>query len=214
MAEPLRLIALTGRAGAGKDSVAATLVRHRNYQTIAFADALRAEISAAWRIDPRMLQDPATKEWAIPALAVGNCGDPGFSALHRPYGLCEPRSPRWIMQRWGDYQKALRGEGYYAHIVLRWLRRQVASGWTRLLVTDLRFAVEHHTLRLASDHLRVVRVHRPGLLPGLVDAGTAQHASEREQLFISNDVDLVNDGSMEDLVHEVLLMEGGLYADQ
>ena len=71
MPEPLRLIALTGRAGAGKDSVAATLVRHRNYRTIAFADALRAEIAAAWRIDPRMLQDPATKEWDIPALAVG-----------------------------------------------------------------------------------------------------------------------------------------------
>ena len=47
MPEPLRLIALTGRAGAGKDSVAATLVRHRNYQTIAFADALRAEIAEA-----------------------------------------------------------------------------------------------------------------------------------------------------------------------
>ena len=52
MPEPLRLIALTGRAGAGKDSVAATLVRHLNYKSIAFADALRAEIAAlGWAVE-------------------------------------------------------------------------------------------------------------------------------------------------------------------
>lgn len=206
MPEPLRLIALTGRAGAGKDSVAATLVRHRNYQTIAFADALRAEIAEAWRIDPRMLQDPATKEWAIPALAVGNCGDPGFVVFHEKDGLTEARSPRWVMQRWGDYQKLKHGQAHYADIVMRWLRRQVASGWTRLLVTDLRFAVEHHRLRLASDRLRVVRVHRPGL-----PATPATHASEREQVFITNDVDLVNDGTLEDLVFEAQRMEACLF---
>jgi hypothetical protein len=206
MPEPLRLIALTGRAGAGKDSVAATLVRHRNYRTIAFADALRAEIAAAWRIDPRMLQDPATKEWDIPALAVGMCGDTQFIARHRADGLDEPRSPRWVMQRWGDHQKARLGARHYADIVIDWLLRQYGTGWTRLLVTDLRFAVEHHRLRLVSDRLRVVRVHRPGL-----PATPATHASEREQVFITNDVDLVNDGTLEDLVFEAQRMEACLF---
>ena len=207
MPEPLRLIALTGRAGAGKDSVAATLVRHRNYQTIAFADALRAEIAEAWRIDPRMLQDPGTKEWAIPALAVGNCGDPGFVVFHEKDGLTEARSPRWVMQRWGDYQKLKHGQAHYADIVMRWLRRQVGTGWTRLVVTDLRFAAELHALRMGSDQLRVVRVHRPGQPP----LPANPHASEREHLLIGADVDLVNDGTLEDLVHQVLRMEACLF---
>ena len=207
MPEPLRLIALTGRSGAGKDSVAATLVRHRNYRTIAFADALRAEIAAAWRIDPRMLLDPATKEWDIPALAVGQCGDTHFIAQHQQTGLAEPRSPRWVMQRWADYMKLRHGQAHYAETVMRWLRRQVGTGWTRLVVTDLRFAAELHALRMGSDQLRVVRVHRPGQPP----LPANPHASEREHLLIGADVDLVNDGTLEDLVHQVLRMEACLF---
>lgn len=209
MAEQIRLIALTGRAGAGKDSVAAALVRHRNYRTIAFADAVRAEIAAAWRVDWRMLADPATKEWAIPALAIGNCGDTDFvRAMAGQHDLTAPRSARWLMRAWAqDFQKWRHGDDYYAGQVLRWLRRQVGTGWTRLLVTDLRFLAELEALQQASDRLRVVRVHRP-----CVAARPDPHVSEREQLFVPKDVDLVNDGSLEDLLYEALRMEEGLWA--
>lgn len=211
MAEPLRLIALTGRAGAGKDSVAATLVRHRNYRTIAFADALREEIAAAWRIDARMLMDPATKEWDIPALALGMCGEPEFVKwrVHAfDDDLADPCSPRWVMQRWGDFKRRADPD-HYARIVARWLGRQVGSGWTRLVVTDVRFANELQHLRGLSDRVRLVRVHRPGGGPQPARA----HASETELANVDADHDLLNTGSLEDLVSAVLRMEGALYAD-
>lgn len=213
MPEPIRLIALTGRAGAGKDSVAATLVRHLNYRSIAFADALRAEIAEAWRIDPRMLQDPATKEWDVPALAVGMCGQPEFVKwrVHAfDDDLQEARSPRWVMQRWGDWQRRAEPD-HYARIVTRWLGQQVGAGWTRLVVTDVRFGNELDHLYASTDRLRLVRVHRP-------DASRStphgQHASETELRHAPADVDLVNTGTLEDLVSATLRMEGRLYGHE
>ena len=206
MSEPIRLIALTGRAGAGKDSVAATLVRHLNYKTIAFADALRAEVAEAWRIDARMLTDPATKEWAIPALAVGNCCDTGFVQRYAAEGLTEPRSPRWVMQRWGDYRRAADGD-CYAKIVARWIRRNVGTGWTRLCVTDLRFVNELAWLQAEQPkRLRVVRVLRPGAAVPL-----SGHASEHQLASVQVDRELMNDGSLADLVQATLEMERGVH---
>jgi len=212
MTEPLRLIALTGRAGAGKDSVAATLVRHRNYRSIAFADALRAEIAECWRIDPRMLQDPGTKEWPIPALAASNCGDPRFvwHAARREHSLTEPRSPRWVMQQWGDFVRGLHGDGHYAEIVRRWIKRQYGSGWTRIVVTDLRFLTELAALRMTDLRaLRVVRVRRPSLPPP-VDA----HPSETQLRHVEADDELINDGTPADLVSATLRLEAGLWGSE
>jgi hypothetical protein len=209
MTDTLRLIALTGRAGAGKDSVAATLVQRLHYQNIAFADALRAEIAQAWRIDPRMLQDPRTKWWPIPALAVSNCGETAFTwafACEPISDLTEPRSPRWIMQRWGDFQRDRHGNDYYAQIVIRWLKRQIGSGWTRFVVTDMRFGVEMAALSQVGDRVRFVRVARPKLPPP-----TDRHASETELLRAEVDYDLVNDGTLADLERATLRMERDLF---
>lgn len=216
MPEPIRLIALTGRAGAGKDSVAATLVGRLNYHAIAFADALRAEIAEAWRIDARMLQDPATKEWPIPALAILNCGDTAFTkwalVSHDDLGdtpMWGPRSPRWIMQRWGDFQRLRRGDDYYALKVVRRINRRIGSGWTRFVVTDLRFQVEMMDLAVLCRNapvMKVLRVLRPSL-----PAPTDRHASETDLLRLLAEAELVNDGTLDDLANNVLRMERDLF---
>ena len=146
-ARPL-LIALTGHAGAGKDTAASFLVSAAGYQAIAFADALRREVAAAWRIDHRMLTDRATKEWPVPALAAGNCGEPGFVAWCNDSGhsLTEPRSARWVMQNWGSWVRR-RQPNHYAMIVAAWARRRVGFGWRRLVVTDLRYPNEEAARR-------------------------------------------------------------------
>lgn len=69
MTGPL-IIGLTGHAGAGKDSAALCLLASA-WRSIAFADALRVEIAAAWRIDVRMLTERATKDTPMRALCVG-----------------------------------------------------------------------------------------------------------------------------------------------
>ena len=212
-----RLIALTGYAGAGKDTAASFLVSAAGYQAIAFADALRREVAAAWRIDHRMLTDRATKEWPVPALAAGNCGEPGFVAWCNDSGhsLTEPRSARWVMQNWGSWVR--RGAPqHYAHIVVAWAQRQAGIGWRRLVVTDLRYPNEATALRALAPafDVRLVRVHRPAQ-PGTaaLAADTAAHDSERiERLRV--DADITNEGTLPALAAQVLQLAGVDHADE
>ncbi|NVM93069.1 hypothetical protein [Variovorax sp. SG517] len=195
------VIAFTGKTGAGKDSAAAVLVNRCQFESIAFADGLRREIAAAWRIDERMLDHRPTKEWAIPALAVGMCSDPAFISWCFDAGesLHEPRSPRWAMQHWADFRRRYR-PSYYADIATRWIARKAAVGFRRFAITDLRDPVEVTALRALGVQLSVVRVHSPNATP--LSADTAHHSSERHQITV--DFDLRNDGSLEALCENVL----------
>jgi hypothetical protein len=195
------LIAFTGKPGAGKDSAAAVLVNHCRFRSIAFADALRREISAAWRIDERMLTHRPTKELPIPALAVGMCGDPAFIiwCVDAGESLHAPRSPRWVLQQWATFQRRWR-PNCYADIVARWIRREAALGFQRFAITDLRDPVELHALLALGMPLRVVRVHSRAASTLAPD--TAVHISERHH--IPGDLDLCNDGSLQALAEAVL----------
>ncbi|SFO51153.1 hypothetical protein SAMN05216567_1018 [Variovorax sp. OK605] len=199
----ITVIAFTGRTGAGKDSAATVLLNHRQFETLAFGDALRREIAAAWRIDERMLNHRPTKEWAIPALAVGMCGEPAFISwcFDADESLHEPRSPRWVMQHWADFQRRYR-PSYYADIATRWIARKAAVGFRRFALTDLRDPVEVAALHALGVQLNIVRVHSPNATTLSVD--TARHSSERHQ--IAADFDLQNDGSLEALRDSVLTL--------
>lgn len=197
----ITVIAFTGKTGAGKDSAAAVLHNHCHFDTIAFADALRREIAAAWRIDERMLNDRPTKEWSIPALAVGMCSEPAFVSWCFDAGesLHEPRSPRWAMQHWADFQRRFRPT-YYADIVCRWIGRQASVGFRRFAITDLRDPVELVALQALGVRVSVVRVYSPNATT--LDTDTAHHSSERHQ--IAADFDLQNDASLDALRDSVL----------
>ncbi|MFZ2307562.1 MAG: hypothetical protein WAW73_07345 [Rhodoferax sp.] len=191
------IIALTGYPGAGKDTVGDVLAPQQGFLRIAFADALRREVSEAWRIDARMLTDRTTKEWPLPALAVGMCSAKGFIlwCVDGRESLTEPRSPRWILQRWASYQRRYIPD-YYARIVERWIDQQVAWGLSRFVVTDLRDPVEETVLRRLGA--KVVRVHRPQL--ARLPEETATHVSEQHHR-IKADADILNDGSLQALAN-------------
>lgn len=197
------LIAFTGKAGAGKDTAARALADGRRFLTIAFADALRREIAAAWRIDERMLTHRPTKELPLPALAVGMCSDLAFVrwAYDAGESLHAPRSPRWAMQQWATYQRRYH-PARYAEIVARWIVRQFALGFDRVAVTDLRDPLELAALRALGARLHVVRIHAP-LAPALA-ADTAGHSSERHA--IPADFDVCNDASMQALAEAVFTL--------
>lgn len=203
------IIALTGRPDVGKDTVADVLAPAHGFARIAFADALRREVAEAWRIDARLLTHRPTKETPLPALAAGMCSDPGFMRWVADGGdsLTEPRSPRWAMQRWASYKRRYE-PCYYASIVKRWIERQVGTGWNRIVVTDLRDAVEEHMLRNLGA--KVVRVHRPDLPP--LAANTASHVSERHYSVLA-DADIVNDGSLQALAESALELVSALISD-
>ena len=197
--EPL-IIALTGRPGVGKDSIGDVLAPQQGFARIAFADALRREVAEAWRIDLRMLTDRPTKELELPALAAGMCSDPAFMRWVADGGdsLTAPRSPRWTLQRWASFKRQFTPD-YFARIVERWIRRQLGSGWNRIVITDLRDPVEEAMLRRLGA--KVVRVHRPEL--AAMPADTAMHVSEQHHR-IKADADILNDGSMQALADAAL----------
>ncbi|WP_046059725.1 hypothetical protein [Paracidovorax citrulli] len=202
MTAPL-ILALTGRPDVGKDTIGDILAA-QGFARFAFVDALRAEVAKAWRVDLRILTDRPTKETELPALAVGFCSEPGFMHWVAAGGesLTEPRSPRWVLQRWGTYQRRY-VPGYYATIVERAIGRQLGSGWARMVVTDLRYPVEEAAMRRLGAV--VVRVHRPDATP--LAADTAADESERRAAAIEADTDIVNDGSLQALaesVHELV----------
>lgn len=199
MKAPL-IIALTGRPGAGKDTIADVLAPQQGFARIAFADALRREVSEAWRIDARMLTARETKELPIPSLSAGMCSDPAFMRWIADGGdsLTEPRSPRWVLQRWASFKRRFIPD-YYARIVERWIGRQLGCGWNRIVVTDLRDPVEWTMLaRLGSQ---VVRVHRPEL--AALPEDTAMHVSEQHHKIQAH-ADILNDGSLQALADAVV----------
>ena len=193
------LIGLTGRAGAGKDSCADVLARH-GYKRIALADAVRSEIAYAWGIDTRVLTDRDTKDRPLPSLAVGNCQDPGFLrwAVYVGHNLYDPRSPRWLMQRYATEYRRRQDPLYWVRIVAEWICRQRASGYRHLVVTDVRLPNEAEAIALLGGS--IVRVHRPDLPP--MEADTADHSSEQHG-ELPVDADINNDGSLDALVSEV-----------
>jgi len=209
-ATPALILALTGRPDVGKDTVADVLAPQQGFVRIAFADALRREVAEAWRIDIRMLTHRPTKETPLPALAAGMCSDPGFARWIADGGdlLTAPRSPRWVLQRWASYKRRF-SPTYYASIVERWIGRQIGTGWTRIVVTDLRDPVEEEMLRALGA--KVARVHRPQL--ACLPADTAGHVSEQHHR-IKADFDILNDGSLQALADSVVELLGKLALEE
>lgn len=197
----LYLIGLTGQPGTGKDACAEALRAH-GYQSIAFADALRAEIAQAWRVDQRMLSDRPTKEWPLPALAIGMCGDPHFLhwAVFHGHSLHEPRSARWLMQHWGTEYRRTGDPDHWLRVVERWVHSRTGVGCNHLVVTDVRFHNEAALIRGLGGAL--FRVHRPELASAL-SAATVGHESEGQARLLQAAETIHNDGPLDALPGEV-----------
>lgn len=197
MTGPL-IIGLTGHAGAGKDTVA-DLLAGRAWRRMAFADALRVEIAAAWRVDIRTLTDRVTKDCPTRALRVGNADhrDWLMFAAVQGWSLMDERSPRWAMQRWGEFRRRQNPDWWVRHVEV-WIATQRRENHPGLVVTDVRMANEAAMLRRVGAVL--VRVHRPGA--GLQASDTVGHESEGHT-GIEVDEDIDNAGTISDLSLQV-----------
>lgn len=200
MTGPL-IIGLTGHAGAGKDSAALCLLASA-WRSIAFADALRVEIAAAWGVDVRLLTDRAGKDTPRATFAVGNANHRDWLAFAcmQGWNLLEPRSPRWAMQRWGEFRRSQNADWWVRHVQV-WLATQQRGNHPGLVVTDVRMPNEALMLRSMGGWL--VRIHRPGA--GLQASDTANHQSEgHTALQVDDDID--NSGTLNDLHVQVASM--------
>jgi len=206
---PAPLIGLTGHAGSGKDSCAAALCA-AGWASIAFADALRIEVASAFGIDIRELTQRTAKETPRRTLAAGggqNANWLRFIAVNG-FSLIEPRSPRWVLQRWGEFRRQTDPQ-HWVRPVVYWTSYQRQRGCPGLVVTDVRMPNEALALRgLAGT---IVRVHRAEAAPLASD--TATHECERHA-DLKADEDIQNNGTLAALSAEVWRVVSALAQQQ
>lgn len=199
-----KVIGLFGGRAAGKDSVANVLVEYYGFRQISFAEPMYQEVSKAFDVTIDFLQNRTTKESPLPELALRNCQDLRFvmtvlneqgvppTAQHMD---C-PRSPREIMQTWGtEYRRRQRGDDYWvrqAEMVIE------ADPCKNFCVSDVRFISEAKMLR--ECNAKLIRVTRGD--QEVHDARNA-HASEQEMRAFEADLDIYNQGTLEDLKNMV-----------
>ena len=180
----MKLIALCGAAGAGKDTVADMLPARK----LAFADTLYAEVAAAWGVEQHVLRCRETKELPTKALALLECQNDEFVVdVHMTDDWTEPRSPRHILQWWGDYRRD-QDPDYFVN-------RLQPVGDT--VITDVRFPNEAAMVRQLGG--QIWQIKRPGY-----EAGGTGHASDTAGEEFGPDRVLLNSGSLEDLRATVL----------
>lgn len=206
----LQVIGLTGPAGAGKDTVAELLQTHRGYSAIAFADALRAEICAAYMLDPVYLTARSTKEMPIRALALDRCLDAAFvqrmgevhESLRQPLVLAAPQSPRTIMRWWGtEYRRATQAHYWVQQVDRRMVALHAERTGHRFVLSDVRFRNEAALVRKYGG--QIWRIRRPGH-----EARAGEHVSEVTGSEFAPDVVIDNVHDIGHLQQQVLAVVG------
>ena len=166
----MKLIGITGKAGAGKDTLAAGFVR-LGYRRIAFADAL--------------------KEAA--AVIAGEPSGPYFTHEGKvEFSPVLGRTRREALQSLGSAVRSHLDEGV-------WVRRALAE-WERLgrpatVISDVRYDNEAQKIRDLGG--MVIRIDRPG--PALLSGAAAAHESEHGVCVDLVDEVFVNDGDIDDV---------------
>lgn len=163
------LIGITGRKGHGKDSVGAAL-RGVGFTTVAFADPLKDALKVALGFTEEQVRGSNEAKEAV---------DPR-------YGV----SPRHAMQTLGTEW----GRRYICEDV--WVQAafaRVEAVRGHVAITDVRFPNEAEAVRARGGV--VWKVYRPGWGSGQHE----NHASELDVEKIVPDVELRNDGTLNDL---------------
>lgn len=186
----MKVIGLCGAVGAGKDTAASLM---DGYRAIAFADALYQEVAQAFGVTVEWLKRREFKEVEQEGLALMRCEDVGFIEHMTPSFWQYGRSPRQILQWWGDYRRAQDPDYFVKHTAAE-IEALAAyhCGAVNFVITDARFANEAALIRqLGGEIWQIVR-------PGVV-AGCTGHKSDTDGSEFAPDRVIVNDGSLEDL---------------
>jgi len=183
----MRNVALMGRAGAGKDSVAKALAARFDHARVAFADAVRDMALAVDPIITGYVDVGGVSFWRLSELVDIH----GWDGAKR--GFPEVRR---FLQRLGS--EGVR-DTIHPDTWVALAHRKVQAAWDDgrfVAVTDVRFPNE---LAWARRHgFLCVWVDRPTALDG-------SHASERAVGPSDADVVLYNGGSLEDLAERAAL---------
>lgn len=181
------IIAICGKAGAGKDTVANYLMQHHGYTKESFANSLKDAIAAIFSWDRDMLEGSTnesrqwreqTDHWWATRLGIPEL------------------TPRWVLQHWGT--DVCRN---YFHTDI-WIasveRKLLANTRNKIVITDCRFANEHAMIKNCGG--TIICVERDMLY-----IENNKHASELEWESLNFDATISNNGTLASL-YEVIDM--------
>ena len=172
------IIGIVGKAGSGKDTVAKFLGEQRDrVRAIAFAEPMKWFVKDVYDFSAKQMWGPSEERNAV---------DPR-------YGF----SPRQAWQTLGtEWGRALYANTW-VDLGMRRAKEHHRAGY-HVVITDCRFQNEADAIRAAGG--QVWRVIRPS------NSRVDTHLSETEQDTIAADIELINDGTLDDLENLVLLI--------
>lgn len=202
----MKLIGLAGPARVGKDTVADYLVEERGFVKFSFSDALYEEVSNAFDVPVDALQRADLKECATQWLALYRCDNiEAINAMiedddDRTYFLNCPRSPRWVLQRWGTAYRRAQDPDYWikkAGLFIDEYLKAVAAGDIKdpggLVNTSVRFPNEQQFIRERGGE--VWHIYRRDAERQHLNT----YESERRLLVLEGDKELYNNSTVERL---------------
>lgn len=178
--EGLTVIALTGKAGAGKDAAAKFLEAHMGFQTVALADGIRESLNAL---------DGRTWAYRKERDAAGMTDRRALQLMGT-----ECREDLGCLYLWMELVAVKLWYAYRYHPEPR----------TRFVIPDLRYIREDHYLsdvvKLMGGRYELWRISRVGG----AEIAESSHSSEREGDSIPVSRWIWNDGTLTDLAAKVL----------
>lgn len=195
------LIATSGFAGSGKDTVAEYLVKRYGYKPIAFADSLKRAIAEIFSWDFEMLlgHTKESREWRerVDTWWAKRLGIPHLT-------------PRWVLQMWGT---DLARKNFHNDIWIASVERKLFEMGENVVISDCRFPNEITTIKNAGGKLiRVERGPKPEWYDqaiGYLKSGNTDpkdfsiHISEWGWLLEPADIIIKNDGHLYELYQKV-----------
>lgn len=169
------VVGISGRAGAGKDSLADELVRNHGFTRVGFADALKESLLV---LNPFVPTDEGRGFERLSELV----GREGWERAKRNY----PEVRRLLQSLGAEAVRDRLGKDMWIHVADREVQRH-----DRVVIPDVRYRNE-------TDYVRgyggiVVSIRRP-----LYSETDGTHSSEQTDR-LPYDVLLINDGDLDDL---------------
>ena len=179
----VRVIGLSGYAGAGKDLVGALLAM-RGFQRIAFGDALKDEVA----------EFICSGETAPTELSVGlqDALNSQFVTAEQVYEKPTSDLVRSILQQWGTEYRRARDPQWWVRLANARLRKCVGQ---TVVITDARFQNEVDWVKSIGGE--VWKVERPGVTQ-------LSHVSEAVEGLTGIDRVITNSGMVYDLAAVVM----------
>ena len=198
------IIGLVGFIGSGKDTAADYLVNFHGFRRDSFAATLKDAVADIFGWDRTLIEGRTTesREWR-------ECQDDWWSKR-----LGMPITPRWILQQWGT---EVCRQGFHDDIWIASLENKIRKTNDNMVITDVRFPNEINAIKNSGGKVfRVKRGPDPDWYQDALNFNEGPtnmswalskmrldqkqvHASERSCIGKGIDVEIDNNGSIDDL---------------